>query len=674
MPDGKAEVGTMTDGTTAVGQQLPRPLIFIHVKKAPGRSVEALLREHYGHPRERLFNGSGPDYEAFASLPQAERDQPDLLMGHVVYGVHTLLSRPAQYITMLREPVDRVISHYYWFLERNPDHPAVQTGTTLAEWAAGFDSDNLQVRYLSGLAQWRVRRNQLAPGALEAARRNLETHVAAFGLTERFVDSLEAMAPVVGWGRVEPVHRNATKVRIARDAIDPATERAIRANNELDIELYAFAQGLFERRLREVRTRRFVVRRPLEPSEGPLLLPVLATVTPLPTTDARRRDAVARPLVLARDLALRQRARAADRFARQHLLPAPLRARLRGVSARRAGPAGSSGGGPIIIAATHWKAGSQWIAGILDALAPGRVVGGWIGRTQAAEPLRPGTVYAPAYVAREDVAAAQGGADVRVFVVIRDLRDTLVSLYFSILASHYPDPAHVVRRRQLAELSPEDGLVLLLHSGELADCARIQRSWIGAGVPHFRLEELAVRDTELLLPLLREYCGFDLPRTDLERVIKDHRFERLSGGRARGEADGAAHYRKGVPGDWQHYFSPRVTAAFKERYGPLLIDTGYERDMDWEPDPAFAPPDFGVDIAYDLQRVTAERHDILRGLATLTGLVVTRDEQLAHLRGLVDRSAAALEQLERAAGRRPVGRALRAEVDALIRQARDINR
>ncbi|HVS27088.1 MAG TPA: hypothetical protein VHE58_07310 [Burkholderiales bacterium] len=42
-----------------------------------------------------------------------------------------------------------------------------------------------------------------------------------------------------------------------------------------------------------------------------------------------------------------------------------------------------------------------------------------------------------------------------------------------------------------------------------------------------------------------------------------------------------AHERKGVAGDWQNYFSKRVKEAFKNRYGGLLVATGYERDLDW---------------------------------------------------------------------------------------------
>ena len=39
--------------------------------------------------------------------------------------------------------------------------------------------------------------------------------------------------------------------------------------------------------------------------------------------------------------------------------------------------------------------------------------------------------------------------------------------------------------------------------------------------------------------------------------------------------------RKGVAGDWKNYFTPPVKEAFKRHYGSLLVDAGYESDLDW---------------------------------------------------------------------------------------------
>ena len=39
--------------------------------------------------------------------------------------------------------------------------------------------------------------------------------------------------------------------------------------------------------------------------------------------------------------------------------------------------------------------------------------------------------------------------------------------------------------------------------------------------------------------------------------------------------------RKGVPGDWKTHFSPEIKRYFKIQTGTLMVDAGYEDDMDW---------------------------------------------------------------------------------------------
>ncbi|MBK8050880.1 MAG: sulfotransferase domain-containing protein [Anaerolineales bacterium] len=67
----------------------------------------------------------------------------------------------------------------------------------------------------------------------------------------------------------------------------------------------------------------------------------------------------------------------------------------------------------------------------------------------------------------------------------------------------------------------------------------------------------------------------------LQRIIACNAFEHHASGRQAGEEDVHHHYRKGVVGDWRNYFTPQVTAAFRARYGALLIQLGYEKDNNW---------------------------------------------------------------------------------------------
>ena len=111
--------------------------------------------------------------------------------------------------------------------------------------------------------------------------------------------------------------------------------------------------------------------------------------------------------------------------------------------------------------------------------------------------------------------------------------------------------------------------------------ARIQESWIEPGETFIRYEDLLEKDLEILEEVLIEHCGILVTPERLREIIVANRFENFTGGRKPGEENLTAHERKGISGDWQNYFTKRVKQAFKDRYGGLLVASGYERDLDW---------------------------------------------------------------------------------------------
>jgi lipopolysaccharide transport system ATP-binding protein len=243
-----------------------------------------------------------------------------------------------------------------------------------------------------------------------------------------------------------------------------------------------------------------------------------------------------------------------------------------------------SGTQPTVFHVTHYKAGSQWIHGILrSCLPPRRLVPPEFNRGQFLEnPVVQGKVYPTLYVTRDEFESVQLPPSWRRFVVIRDLRDALVSGYFSIKISHpafQSDPVQRLRER-LQTMSVEDGLIHMTNTW-LKTNALIQESWLEVGDELLRYEDLLERDVAILEPVLIDRCELGVGRWRLRRAIKRSRFERSSGGRARGHEDVTAHQRKAVVGDWRNHFTPAVKEAFKERAGHILVAAGYERDLDW---------------------------------------------------------------------------------------------
>jgi lipopolysaccharide transport system ATP-binding protein len=238
---------------------------------------------------------------------------------------------------------------------------------------------------------------------------------------------------------------------------------------------------------------------------------------------------------------------------------------------------------PTIFHVTHWKAGSQWLNKIINRCAGDRVVFADADTGQLlSRPLLPGRVYTTCYVTCQEFHSVSLPEPWHRFIVIRDLRDTVVSLYFSLRYSHVPDAKIVVKRQRLNAMDIEDGLLLLIESDDqLPACAAIQRTWLESGEELIRYEDLLARDLEILEPLLTRTCPLGVPAEQVREAVLACRFEALTGGRARGQEDVRAHERKGVAGDWRNHFTGRVTRAFKARFGELLVATGYEKDLRW---------------------------------------------------------------------------------------------
>lgn len=252
-----------------------------------------------------------------------------------------------------------------------------------------------------------------------------------------------------------------------------------------------------------------------------------------------------------------------------------------GITSKFRGLLGSSTSEMTVFHITHHKAGSQWINRIFHALDYGRLVLPEPDNPQfLTRPITAGAIYPTLYITREQFESVRLPRHWRRFVIIRDLRDSLISAYFSFKHSH---PVIVNRteavRSKLHEMDFEDGLIFMIQQ-RMFTMAQVQWSWYAAGEELIKYEELLAHDEEILERVLLKKCRIGVTRERLLEVIRANKFEARSG-RPRGQEDIMSHERKGVAGDWRNYFTPKVTQEFKMRFGSVLIATGYEKDFNW---------------------------------------------------------------------------------------------
>lgn len=227
---------------------------------------------------------------------------------------------------------------------------------------------------------------------------------------------------------------------------------------------------------------------------------------------------------------------------------------------------------------TLWKAGSQWVQGVLRDLMPDRVIvpAGALTEEGVRPDVEPGAIYSPMYVHRLRFDQTPFAAvPHRKFLVIRDLRDVLVSWYFSLHETHGENPVVLLHRRHLKSLSVEAGLLYLLNHPDFYGLAMICSTWLDAtDILTVRFEEMVERPAAVFARIC-EYCRIDADQPLLDGVLRRRSFQALSG-RSRGSEGPASHYRRGVAGDWECRFTETIRREFSRRYDDLIWRCGYK--------------------------------------------------------------------------------------------------
>jgi Sulfotransferase domain len=236
---------------------------------------------------------------------------------------------------------------------------------------------------------------------------------------------------------------------------------------------------------------------------------------------------------------------------------------------------------PTIFHITVYKAGSQWIYNILLQCVPDRLVRPKLDSAQfVVDDIIPGKIYPTVYLPRTLFYRKSIPSRSKHFVVLRDLRDILVSGYFSLTSSHLDIGNVSLVRRKLSGMSKEDGFLWMIRQW-MPWNALIFETWVKSGEPWIRYEDLLVNDIQILEDTLLNRCKLEVSKAVLRQAIINCRFEALSGGRSPGAENLEMHYRKGIAGDWKNHFTKKVKEAFKRRYGKLLVLGGYEADLQW---------------------------------------------------------------------------------------------
>jgi len=225
-------------------------LIFVHVPKTGGISVSnAIARRVPGTVRINVQK----QLDEFRALNPQEAAKIAVLCGHVPTGFEWWIratGRPFDdpaYVTILRDPVERLLS-WYWFRVNQAGHVPFD-GTrqqTFSEWALSddYEADNIITRYFLNYGyplldiHWprACPVGKLTDAMLENAWGQL-SRCAFVGLYENFATDARRIVEMAGAGDEPILRENVTASRMAVDDLNPSVANAIRERHHWDYEL-----------------------------------------------------------------------------------------------------------------------------------------------------------------------------------------------------------------------------------------------------------------------------------------------------------------------------------------------------------------------------------------------------------------------------------------------------
>lgn len=235
--------------------------LYLHIPKTGGSTLNSMLYTQYkttsGQKAEYGWWRDGVYYlpDGFIRQPAGDienqvrrgiqRPDTSAVLGHFAFGLHEYLDRPARYMTMLRDPIQRVLSLYHHMRQFKRIDPEMTVERFVSEPHVQ-EACNDQTRRLAGECV----ANACDRSTLTRAINNMESAIDIVGVTERFDASVLLAKKKFAW--TVDIHYVPKLVNVARrtnPSEDLAQIMCIKQHNMLDLELYRYANQLLDQRI-----------------------------------------------------------------------------------------------------------------------------------------------------------------------------------------------------------------------------------------------------------------------------------------------------------------------------------------------------------------------------------------------------------------------------------------
>ena len=230
-------------------------VLFDHLPKCAGSAIDTYLGAQY--PRRHVFK-TDPNFPResvakFRKMSEIDRFRYRLVVGHMAHDLVELVHPETTKLTILREPIDRIVSHYYYVLQQDQHYlhdRVVGENIKLEQYATLGLSEELSNWYTTHFTGWTLDEvNRNPTGALKCA---LEVVTQKYDIVG-FQNDLPGVAEQIRTAArftdaFENAMTNQTRKRLSLREISDEARKSIGGANAVDLDLYSALERQFASR------------------------------------------------------------------------------------------------------------------------------------------------------------------------------------------------------------------------------------------------------------------------------------------------------------------------------------------------------------------------------------------------------------------------------------------
>jgi hypothetical protein len=218
--------------------------IHLHIPKTGGTTLRDIIQRQYRSEKILMIPKLEESENILKEVSTSQINQLKLIQGHLKYGLHNHFHRRAKYFAIIRDPINRVLSTYYYVLSQknNPQNLSTSNNQmTIYDFVQSGVNPfliNGQTKLISGKTGNIDNPIIESEELFSLAKENIENDFLFLGITEMFDETILILKNMLGWHMPYYSIANRTKKKPNYDAVNPTIISFIKEHNQLDIKLY----------------------------------------------------------------------------------------------------------------------------------------------------------------------------------------------------------------------------------------------------------------------------------------------------------------------------------------------------------------------------------------------------------------------------------------------------